>query len=80
MTVTAADKAISQIAVNDIGSEEELLAAIDATIKNFNDGDIVEGVIVKVDRDEVLLDIGYKTEGVIPSRELAIKHDAPCSR
>ena len=75
MTATTADKAISQIAVNDIGSEEELLAAIDATIKNFNDGDIVEGVIVKVDRDEVLLDIGYKTEGVIPSRELAIKHD-----
>ncbi|MDF8264073.1 30S ribosomal protein S1 [Luteipulveratus flavus] len=65
----------SQIAVNDIGSEEELLAAIDATIKHFNDGDIVEGVIVKVDRDEVLLDIGYKTEGVIPSRELSIKHD-----
>jgi small subunit ribosomal protein S1 len=32
-------------------------------------------VIVKVDRDEVLLDIGYKTEGVIPSRELSIKHD-----
>ena len=31
--------------------------------------------IVKVDRDEVLLDIGYKTEGVIPSRELSIKHD-----
>src|SRR5690606_37883653 len=75
MTATTAERAISQIAVNDIGSEEELLAAIDATIKNFNDGDIVEGVIVKVDRDEVLLDIGYKTEGVIPSRELAIKHD-----
>ncbi|HPU13478.1 MAG TPA: 30S ribosomal protein S1, partial [Aeromicrobium sp.] len=41
----------------------------------FNDGDIVDGTIVKVDRDEVLLDIGYKTEGVIPSRELSIKHD-----
>ncbi|MGB3673429.1 MAG: 30S ribosomal protein S1, partial [Candidatus Nanopelagicales bacterium] len=39
------------------------------------DGDIVEGTIVKVDRDVVLLDIGYKTEGVIPSRELSIKHD-----
>ncbi|MBB2891386.1 30S ribosomal protein S1 [Flexivirga oryzae] len=65
----------SPIAINDIGSEEELLAAIDATIKHFNDGDIVDGVIVKVDRDEVLLDIGYKTEGVIPSRELSIKHD-----
>ncbi|MGO0576226.1 30S ribosomal protein S1 [Ornithinimicrobium panacihumi] len=74
MTATTAEQA-TQIAINDIGTEEELLAAIDATIKNFNDGDIVEGVIVKVDRDEVLLDIGYKTEGVIPSRELAIKHD-----
>ena len=61
--------------INDIGSEEDFLAAIDQTIKYFNDGDIVEGTIVKVDRDEVLLDIGYKTEGVIPSRELSIKHD-----
>ncbi len=64
-----------QVAVNDIGNEEAFLAAIDETIKYFNDGDIVDGVIVKVDRDEVLLDIGYKTEGVIPSRELSIKHD-----
>jgi small subunit ribosomal protein S1 len=64
-----------QVAVNDIGSAEDFLAAIDLTIKYFNDGDIVEGTIVKVDRDEVLLDIGYKTEGVIPSRELSIKHD-----
>lgn len=64
-----------QIAINDIGSAEDFLAAIDLTIKYFNDGDIVEGTVVKVDRDEVLLDIGYKTEGVIPSRELSIKHD-----
>src|SRR5262252_8572677 len=64
-----------KVAVNDIGSEEAFLAAIDETIKYFNDGDIVEGTVVKVDRDEVLLDIGYKTEGVIPSRELSIKHD-----
>ncbi|MCZ4498231.1 MAG: rpsA, partial [Marmoricola sp.] len=42
-----------QVAINDIGSEEDFLAAIDATIKFFNDGDIVEGIIVKVDRDEV---------------------------
>ncbi len=63
------------VAINDIGDADAFLAAIDETIKYFNDGDIVEGVIVKVDRDEVLLDIGYKTEGVIPSRELSIKHD-----
>ena len=75
MTATSVVSTAPQIAINDIGTEEELLAAIDQTIKNFNDGDIVEGRVVKVDRDEVLLDIGYKTEGVIPSRELSIKHD-----
>jgi len=71
----AAPKTYAQVAINDIGSAEDFLAAIEGTIKEFNDGDIVEGVIVRVDRDEVLLDIGYKTEGVIPSRELSIKHD-----
>jgi small subunit ribosomal protein S1 len=71
----AVSTTVPQVAVNDIGSEEDFLAAIDLTIKYFNDGDIVDGTIVKVDRDEVLLDIGYKTEGVIPSRELSIKHD-----
>jgi small subunit ribosomal protein S1 len=74
-TTAAPTHTTPQVAVNDIGSEEDFLAAIDQTIKYFNDGDIVEGTIVKVDRDEVLLDIGYKTEGVIPSRELSIKHD-----
>ena len=63
------------IAVNDIGTAADFLAAIEGTIKNFNDGDLVEGIIVQVDRDEVLVDIGYKTEGVIPSRELSIRHD-----
>ena len=66
---------VPQVAVNDIGSAEDFLAAVDQTIKYFNDGDIVEGTVVKVDHDEVLLDIGYKTEGVIPTRELSIKHD-----
>ena len=70
-----ATTSVPTVAVNDIGSADDFLAAIDKTIKYFNDGDIVEGTIVKVDRDEVLLDIGYKTEGVIPSRELSIKHD-----
>ena len=63
------------VTVDDLGSPEAFMAAVDATIKYFNDGDIVTGTVVKVDRDEVLLDIGYKTEGVIPSKELSIKHD-----
>src|SRR5271170_5679226 len=49
--------------------------AIDATIVEFEDGDIVEGTVVKIDRDEVLLDIGFKSEGVIPVRELSIRND-----
>src|SRR5246500_3941462 len=73
--VVAEPTTLPQVAVNDIGTAEDFLAAIEGTIKEFNDGDLVEGIIVKVDRDEVLLDIGYKTEGVIPSRELSIKHD-----
>ena len=75
MTIPTSTSTPPQIAINDIGTAEDFLAAIDATIKYFNDGDLVEGIVVKVDRDEVLLDIGYKTEGVIPSRELSIKHD-----
>jgi small subunit ribosomal protein S1 len=50
--------------------------AVEKTLKFFNDGDLIAGVVVKIDRDEVLLDVGYKTEGVIPSRELSIRHDA----
>ncbi|MVA77274.1 30S ribosomal protein S1 [Auraticoccus sp. F435] len=73
--MTSSLEAPPQVAVDDFGSPEAFLAAIDATIKYFNDGDIVQGTVVKVDRDEVLLDIGYKTEGVIPSKELSIKHD-----
>src|SRR5437660_4090867 len=60
---------------NDIGGKEELLAAYEATIAASDDGDLVQRKVVRVDKDEVLLDIGYKSEGVIPARELSIKHD-----
>ncbi len=66
---------VEKVAINDIGTVDDFIKAVDSTIKNFSDGDLVEGTVVKVDRDEVLLDIGYKTEGVIPSRELSIKKD-----
>jgi small subunit ribosomal protein S1 len=49
--------------------------AVAGTLVDFDDGDIVSGTVVKVDHDEVLLDIGYKSEGVIPVRELSIRHD-----
>ncbi len=54
---------------------DELVRAIEESLKDFKDGDFVEGTVVKVDRDEVLVDIGYKSEGVIPSKELSIRQD-----
>lgn len=47
----------------------------DITLIDFDDGDVVQGEVVRIDRDEVLVDIGYKSEGVIPINELAVKHD-----
>ncbi len=44
-----------------------------ATLVNFEDGDVVQGTVVQIDRDEVLVDIGYKSEGVIPVNELSIR-------
>jgi small subunit ribosomal protein S1 len=63
-----------QIVDDDIDDSqlEDLMAQ---TIVEFDDGDVVEGTVVKIDRDEVLLDIGYKSEGVIPARELSIRND-----
>jgi small subunit ribosomal protein S1 len=61
--------------VQDDFTPEELVAAIEQSLKDFKDGDLVEGEVVKVDRDEVLLDIGYKSEGVIPAKELSIRQD-----
>jgi small subunit ribosomal protein S1 len=59
---------------------EELKEAIEASLKLFNEGDILEGTVVRIDRDEVLLDIGYKSEGVIPTKELSIRHDVDPSQ
>lgn len=56
-------------------SDEEMNHLIDGTITDFDEGDLVTGTVVKIERDEVLLDIGYKSEGVIPVRELSIRKD-----
>jgi small subunit ribosomal protein S1 len=44
-----------------------------ATMVSFDEGDVVKGKVVRIDKDEVLVDIGYKSEGVIPSTELSIR-------
>ena len=62
------------ITENDLGGVS-MEDAYTSTMVDVDDGQIVEGTVVKVDRDEVLLDIGYKSEGVIPARELSIRND-----
>jgi small subunit ribosomal protein S1 len=51
----------------------QIVPNYDATIKPFEEGEVVSGHVVRIDKDEVLVDIGYKSEGVIPSTELSIR-------
>lgn len=51
----------------------QMVPNYDVTIISFNEGDILKGKVVKIDKDEVLIDIGYKSEGVIPVSELSIR-------
>ncbi|HVR80167.1 MAG TPA: 30S ribosomal protein S1 [Acidimicrobiia bacterium] len=58
---------------DDIGDDFE--RAIEATVLEFKEGDIVEGSVVSVDADGAMVDIGYKSEGLIPTRELSIRNN-----
>jgi len=60
---------------NDL-SADDFAAAVERTVFEFKEGDIVAGTVVRVDPDEVLVDIGFKSEGVIPSKELSIRNSA----
>src|SRR5256885_326227 len=55
------------------GPDGELIPDYDATFPTINEGEVVHGTVVRVDKDEVLVDIGYKSEGVIPVAELSIR-------
>jgi small subunit ribosomal protein S1 len=54
----------------------QIIPNYDATLVPFSEGDVVTGKVVRIDKDEVLVDIGYKSEGVIPSNELSIRKSA----
>ena len=63
-----------EITANDLGSLS-LEDAYTATMVDIENGQLVEGTVVRIDKDEVLLDIGYKSEGVIPQKELSIRNN-----
>src|SRR3954471_5347572 len=54
----------------------QIIPNYDATLVPFSEGDVVTGKVVRIDKDEVLVDIGYKSEGVIPANELSIRKSA----
>lgn len=68
-------KNLSVIDYEDV-PDDQMNAMIDGTLTEFDEGDLVDGTVVKIERDEVLVDIGFKSEGVIPARELSIRKDA----
>src|SRR3979411_950904 len=51
----------------------QIVPNYDATFALFEEGEVVTGRVVRIDNDEVLVDIGYKSEGVTPSNEVAIR-------
>jgi small subunit ribosomal protein S1 len=55
------------------GPDGELIPDYESTFPSINEGEVVHGTVVRVDKDEVLVDIGYKSEGVIPVSELSIR-------
>lgn len=70
----SAPKTIADVA--DDLSADDFAAAIEQTVFEFKEGDIVVGTVVRIDPDEVLVDIGYKSEGVIPPHELSVRNNA----
>tara|TARA_B100000287_G_scaffold94366_1_gene86564 strand:- start:268 stop:1557 length:1290 start_codon:yes stop_codon:yes gene_type:complete len=61
------------VQIPDDAKPEDFPDLLEKTIVTFNTGDVIEGTVVRIDRSEVFLDVGYKSEGVIPSRELTVK-------
>ena len=55
------------------GPDGELIPDYESTFPEISEGQVVHGTVVRVDKDEVLVDIGYKSEGVIPIAELSIR-------
>lgn len=78
MTTTPTDPAVEAKVVPGsdgllLDVDGQIVPNYDATFTSFKEGEVVTGHVVRIDNDEVLVDIGYKSEGVIPSHELSIR-------
>ena len=73
MTNEMLDKMKAEPGVWVEGPDGELIPDYESTFPTITEGEVVHGTVVRVDKDEVLVDIGYKSEGVIPASELSIR-------
>jgi len=55
--------------------EPNMLAAYDETLRHFEEGEIITGTVVSIGREDVMVDIGYKSEGYIPITEFEMQPD-----
>jgi small subunit ribosomal protein S1 len=72
-TVEQQERMAAEPGVWTTGPDGELVPDYESTFPTINEGEVVHGTVVRVDKDEVLVDIGYKSEGVIPVAELSIR-------
>src|SRR5213594_3972006 len=72
-TVDREEQQLDDAGVWTTTEDGERVPDYDATFPTINEGEVVHGTVVRVDKDEVLVDIGYKSEGVIPVAELSIR-------
>jgi len=82
MTTTSTDQSLEiDVSSQIVPGSDGMLLEVDgqivpnyaATFTSFNEGEVVSGRVVQIDKDEVLVDVGFKSEGVIPSAELSIR-------
>ena len=64
---------MNKIAINDIGTAEDFLRAIDESMKIYAINDSVNGIVVQIDNEGILVDIGSKTEAFVPKKEISAK-------
>ncbi|MGI5844826.1 MAG: 30S ribosomal protein S1 [Candidatus Xenobium sp.] len=72
----AAD-AVSEEAPQDMASAMADFAAYEESFKSISPGEFLTGRVVRVDSEGVLVDVGYKTEGLVPLSQLTHRRDVP---
>lgn len=69
--ISATQDDSNQELFDDSGDMSQFAEMFEQSLRTFQEGEILEGVVVGIDRDKVMIDVGYKSEGLIPLREFA---------